>query len=157
MTLFFEVPGEPVGKARPRFTRQGHAYTPKKTSDYEREVRNSFRIAYPAHEPMAGPVSMEVYAFFGVPKSWPMKKREAALRSESLLPTGRPDASNVLKAVEDALNGLAYLDDSQIVDASVQKRYASRPRVEVSLVMGRERCPATRSAVRRAEGRKTAS
>lgn len=136
MTLFFEVPGEPVGKARPRFTRQGHAYTPKKTSDYEREVRNSFKIAYPDHEPLDGPVSMEVYAFFGVPKSWSKKKREAALCGD-ILPTGRPDWDNCGKVISDALNGgLAYGDDSQIVDASVQKRYASRPRVEVNITGG---------------------
>ena len=135
MTLFFEVPGEPVGKARPRFTRQGHAYTPKKTSDYEREVRNSFKIAYPEHEPLAGPVSLEVYAFFGVPESWSKARKEAALTGK-LLPAKRPDWDNCGKVISDALNGLAFLDDAQIVDASVQKRYASRPRVEVSITGG---------------------
>jgi Holliday junction resolvase RusA-like endonuclease len=135
MTLFFEVPGEPVGKARPRFTRQGHAYTPKKTSDYEREVRNSFRIAYPTHEPFTGPVTLEVYAFFGVPESWPKKKREAALAGDTL-PAKRPDWDNCGKVISDALNELAFADDALIVDASVQKRYASRPRVEVNITGG---------------------
>ena len=137
MSLFFEVPGEPVGKARPRFTRHGHAYTPKKTSDYEREVRNSFRIAYPDHAPYTGPVAVEVYAFFAIPPSWTKKKRESALAG-GVPHTGRPDADNCLKAVEDALNGLAFGDDSQITDASVQKRYASRPRVEVNITGGKE-------------------
>jgi Holliday junction resolvase RusA-like endonuclease len=131
-TYFFEVPGEPVGKGRPRFTRTGHTYTPKKTTDYEKAVREAFRDAHPGHEPLEGPLSMEVYAFFSVPKSWPAKKREDALCGK-LLPTGKPDASNVLKAVEDALNGYAYKDDSLITDPSVQKRYSSRPRVEVSI------------------------
>ena len=132
MSLFFVVPGEPVGKARPRFTRKGHAYTPKKTSDYEATVRNAFRVAFPGHEPYAGPLAMEVFAYFSVPKSAPAKKREAMLTGATL-PTKRPDGSNVLKGIEDALNGIAYDDDSQIVDDSIQKRYGSEPRVEVSI------------------------
>lgn len=136
MTLFFEVPGEPVGKARPRFTRKGHAYTPKKTSDYEREVRNSFRIAYPDHEPFTGAVTMGVEAVFGVPKSWPKWKREAALRGE-IPHISKPDYTNVCKSIEDGIEGLAYINDSQInCDAGGVKRYGSRPRVEVNITGG---------------------
>lgn len=132
MSLFFEVPGEPVGKARPRFTRHGHAYTPNKTRNYEREVIKAFRIAYPDHEPVGVPVALEIYAFFGVPESWSKRKREAALAGTTL-PAKRPDWDNCGKAISDALNGRAYEDDALIVDASVQKRYASRPRVEVHI------------------------
>lgn len=136
MSLFFEVPLQPVGKGRPRFTRHGHAYTPTKTRDFEKAVAQAFRVAYPDHEPFTGPVSVEVYAFFAIPESWTKKKREAALAG-GVPHIGRPDADNCLKVVEDALNGLAFVDDSQITDASVQKRYGSRPRVEVNIT-GRE-------------------
>ena len=147
MSLFFEVPGQPVGKARPRFTRTGHAYTPKKTTDYEAAVRKAFRIAYPNHEPFTGAVSIEVYAFFAIPPSWPKWKREKA--AEGQVPhLSKPDGSNVLKGVEDAIGprrhgrkvipGLAYGDDSQITDAGIQKRYATRPRVEVNITEGKE-------------------
>ena len=137
MSLFFEVPLQPVGKGRPRFTRHGHAYTPKTTRDFEESVAQAFRVAYPNHEPYKGAVSIEVYAFFAIPESWTKKKREAALAGE-VMHTGRPDADNCLKVIEDALNGLAFNDDAQITDVSVQKRYASRPRVEVNITAWRE-------------------
>lgn len=38
-SISFSVPGEPVGKGRPRFTRTGHPYTPGKTGSYESLVR----------------------------------------------------------------------------------------------------------------------
>ena len=41
--LEFTVDGEPVGKGRPRFTRNGHAYTTEKTADYEQLVKLYFR------------------------------------------------------------------------------------------------------------------
>ena len=37
------VPGEPVPKARPRMTRSGHVYTPKRTADYEAAVKAAWR------------------------------------------------------------------------------------------------------------------
>jgi Holliday junction resolvase RusA-like endonuclease len=48
-------------------------------------------------------------------------------------PTKRPDVSNVIKIIEDALNGLAYRDDSQIVRVVGEKYYSDSPRVEVEI------------------------
>ena len=45
--------------------------------------------------------------------------------SGSILPTKKPDGDNVEKAVADALNKVAYLDDSQIIEAKWQKIYAA--------------------------------
>ena len=61
------------------------------------------------------------------------KKREAALAGQ-LRPTTKPDVSNVLKGVEDALKGLWYADDSQIVGyGELGKWYAERPRIEIAM------------------------
>lgn len=138
VSLFFEVPGEPVGKARARtfvHRQSGRvvSMTPAKTKAYEESVRLAFYRAHSGQEPIAGPVALEIYAFFGVPASWSRKRKDAALAGGAVA-SKRPDWDNIGKSVSDALNGVAYLDDSQIVDASVQKRYASRPRVEVSIV-----------------------
>lgn len=56
----------------------------------------------------AGPVILSVVSHRHVPKSWPRRRRGEQ-------DTMKPDASNILKLVEDALNGIAYRDDSQIV------------------------------------------
>jgi Holliday junction resolvase RusA-like endonuclease len=71
-----------------------------------------------------------VVAEFAIPKSWP-KWRQGAAENGLVWHTIRPDASNVLKAVEDALQGVVYRDDSQIVSVVVQKAYSIDPKVVV--------------------------
>ena len=44
--MYFEVEGEVIGKGRPRFTRQGRTYTPKKTLDYERAIKRAYISKY---------------------------------------------------------------------------------------------------------------
>jgi Holliday junction resolvase RusA-like endonuclease len=129
----FTVPGEPIGKGRPRATtRAGHAalYTPKKTANYES------LIAHAAHQAMAGAVPLEcacqvqLSITVGVPASWSKKKQAAALLGE-VLPTKKPDTDNVVKAVFDGMNGVVWRDDVQAVDLFVRKRYGSTPGVFV--------------------------
>lgn len=67
-----------------------------------------------------------------VPGSWSKKKRAAALEG-SIRPTGKPDCSNMVKLVEDALNGVAWRDDSQIVSLGVRKRYAEKPETRLTI------------------------
>lgn len=130
----FTIPGEPCGKARPRVVRHGTistTYTPKKTVNYENFVKMEFQrqCGIPF---ILGPVNMEIVAFFGVPAS-ASKKRTAAMLTGMMHPTKKPDCDNIIKIVCDALNGLAYKDDAQIVHISLKKKYATAPRVEVSL------------------------
>jgi Holliday junction resolvase RusA-like endonuclease len=46
-------------------------------------------------------------------------------------PTKTPDTDNIAKSVLDALNKVAYKDDSCVVDLIVEKWYSENPRVEV--------------------------
>lgn len=117
----FTVPGTPVGKARARVTRYG-AYTPEKTVNYETLVKEMFAIKYPKHEIMEGPLKMEIRAFFPIPKST-SKKKAALMATGEIRPTKKPDTSNILKIIEDALNKIAYNDDSQIVSSCIDKYY----------------------------------
>jgi Holliday junction resolvase RusA-like endonuclease len=111
---------EPVAKARPRVTVQNgraRAYTPSKTQEAEWRIRTEWIAAHGLH-PLAGPVYLVVIAYVAMPKSMPQKRREGAL------PVTRPDADNYLKTAQDALNEVAWADDSQVVDLRVAKRYA---------------------------------
>lgn len=132
--IAFTVPGEPVGKGRPRFVRAtGRTYTPEKTANYETLVKWEYdRTAHGRSFEGDSQLCMRIIAYFQPPKS-AGKKRLAAMLDGAERPTKKPDADNILKAVADALNGLAYRDDSQIVYAEVYKRYAELPRVEVTL------------------------
>lgn len=129
------VLGEPVAQGRPRFSRQGgfvKAYDPAKSRDYKQYVR--FVASEDAPEaPVTGAVLLSLRIYRAIPKSMPKYKREAALAG-LLRPTTKPDVSNVLKGVEDALKGLWYVDDSQIVGyGTLGKWYAERPRIEVTM------------------------
>ena len=126
------IPGEPCAKQRPRTTKQGHTYTPQKTVNYETLVRQLY-ITQNFRKQLEGALKMTVRAYFAIPKSDSNKK--AYQKSIGIIrPTKRPDWDNVGKVISDALNGLAYHDDSQIVSATVEKWYSLEPRVEVILM-----------------------
>ncbi len=122
--IFFSIPGEPKGKGRPRFSRKGKfvkIYTPEETTNYEDHVRNEYRKA--AHgQIFTGEVHMEIDCYFSIPKST-SKKKTALMVSGEIRPTKKPDADNVAKIVADALNNVAYKDDTQIVELIVRRWY----------------------------------
>lgn len=129
-TVIFEVPGTPVGKARPRITRFG-AYTPEKTIVAEDTIRREYASAYKGF--MFGEKSqlyMVVNAHFPVPQSASAKTKKYMMCGV-LRPTKKPDWDNIGKLVSDALNQVAYYDDKQIVECMVRKFYSDRPRVEI--------------------------
>ena len=114
-----KVPGRPRGKARPRF-HNGHAYTPKNTRDFEKEIR----VCYLQQDgrKIDGSVSVSIEAIFKIPESWSKKKKWETI-DQGKRPEVRPDIDNIVKIVMDALNGVAYKDDSQVVDISARKVY----------------------------------
>ena len=118
--------GEPRGKGRPRFSRaSGMAYTPAATRTYEASLSYVAQQAMDGRAPLQGPVTVQMVARFGIPKSFSAKKRDAALAG-SLVPTKRPDADNLAKVL-DGLNRIVFDDDAQVVNLSLQKRYGSLP------------------------------
>lgn len=128
-SISFEIEGEPVGKGRPRFSRRcGHivTYTPAATENYEAWAKLCGKQAMAGREPISGPVAAEILFGVSVPKSWPAWRQEAALDG-AVFPIGKPDCDNLIKAIFDALNGIVWRDDSQIVRAEVSKVYAIRP------------------------------
>jgi Holliday junction resolvase RusA-like endonuclease len=130
----FTVYGEPVAQGRPRASTQGgfvRMYDPAKSRDYKDYVR----LAASEHSPatlLKGPLAVMVIAYRSIPKSF--SKRKAALaEAGKIYPVSKPDADNYLKGVKDALKGVMWVDDSQVVDAFARKRYSHKPRIEVSI------------------------
>ena len=133
----FTVPGEPVGKGRPRVVRNNgftRTYTPEKTASYENLVKLEFQ-RQGGRMLKVGPVKVWINADFRIPKSVSKRKREAMVAGH-IRPTRKPDADNIAKVVCDALNGLAWHDDSQVVMLHVEKRFAEEPEVCVTITEG---------------------
>ena len=133
MMVQFTVPGKPVGKARPRFTRAGHTYTPEKTAEYEALVRSEYaRQTQNFRFPDGVPVKVQICAHYPIPASTSRKNTERMLTGE-IAPIKKPDWDNIGKIICDSLNGVAYKDDAQITRATVIKLYSETPCVNVFL------------------------
>ena len=103
----FTVKGEPVSKARARFTKRGSkvaTYTPQKTLDGERAVAWAFKAATRGYQPDA----------------------ESTFRVEGEFYNGtrqRRDVDNMMKLVLDGLNGIAWGDDNQVTQIAAVKSW----------------------------------
>lgn len=130
----FIIPGEPVAKGRPKLSRYG-TYTPKKTKEYEEHIKQEWRKnGY--KEPLTGAVMVDITFYRSIQKSSSKAAKTAKLTGK-VKPTVKPDLDNYIKAVLDGLNGLAWVDDSQIVNISATKEYSLEPKTVV-LIWGEE-------------------
>lgn len=131
----FVVPFAPVakGRARTTWTNQGpRHYTPEATRNWEATVALYARKAMGGREPLQGALGLSAAFYLPIPVGWPLWKRQAAAAGQ-LAPTLKPDCSNLVKAVEDACNGICWGDDAQLIQTLSWKGYALSPRVEVSI------------------------
>lgn len=113
----FTIPGNPKPKERPRFGK-GRGYTTQATRDAEARVASSFRdglgIRHTIETPVTGPLRVRLRFF------------RDSMR--------RVDLDNLAKIPLDALNELAWKDDSQIVSLIASKHLdRDEPRTEIEL------------------------
>lgn len=130
--MVFQIIGKPKGKARPRFDgRHRRTFTPAVTADYERQIRQAYISSGGYLLSETKPIKILIIAQF-----------KKAVSSKKDAPTIKPDWDNIGKAVCDALNGIAYKDDSQVVSAKVYKVWAedSIPKVTVKIEVLDEQC-----------------
>lgn len=118
--LTFTIPGEPVSKARARFTGKGskvRSYTPAKTMAAEERVAWEFKSAGGRFEP-------DPEATFAVSVTFHNGTRQ------------RRDVDNMLKLILDGLNGVAWVDDTQVMEVTGRKRFTTKAeaRTEVNVV-----------------------
>jgi len=129
------IPIKAVGKERPRFHPQfKYAYTPKKTKDFEAAIAAHFSVYMRKHGYITeeGPVCVDMTVYNRVPASWSKKKKQQAL-SGKLRPVRTPDGDNILKAVLDGLNGVAYVDDKQVVQFHFNRLYNDKDLINIKI------------------------
>lgn len=137
-SICFTIPGKPQGKARARTfynpkTKGMSSMTPEKTVLYENLISTCYLQAA-GEERFSDEdyLLVRIQAYFELAKSISKKKREEMLQG-MILPAKKPDIDNIVKSVLDALNQVAYRDDTQVVELHVRKQYSDRPRVEVCI------------------------
>lgn len=119
------IPGNPVAKGRPRVGKFG-TYTPKKTEDFESYVKYCWAAEYGSIKPSDKPLDVSIIFDMPIPKS-ASKKAKASMDIGETKHVKKPDLDNMAKAVLDSLNGLAYIDDSQIFSLTLYKTYSEQP------------------------------
>ena len=110
--LLFHIKMVPVPKGRPRMTRSGICFTPKATRDAENIVRQQIMRQFDGPA-FLGPLSVVLRFWLVKPKT-----------SRNPMPTVKPDLDNFIKII-DALNGVLWVDDCQIVHIEASKHYCA--------------------------------
>ncbi|MEE8382241.1 MAG: RusA family crossover junction endodeoxyribonuclease [Thermodesulfobacteriota bacterium] len=111
----FIILGNPIAQGRPRFARRGNfvvTYDPEKSKEWKNEIIRQ-AVAQKA-EVLEGALRVELMFRMKRPKSLPKKVKYHIKK---------PDLDNLAKAVLDALSGICYNDDSQIVSMGLFKSY----------------------------------
>lgn len=136
MVRKFVVLGDPIGKGRPRFRRVGEytqTYSPARTANYETLIKLEYHAQCEDYMFDANAaLGMRIMAYKPIPKGT-SKRKMAQMLDNHIRPAKKPDWDNIGKIVCDALNNVAFRDDSQIVDGTVVKCYSEQPRIEVEI------------------------
>lgn len=134
----FHVPGKPQGKARARTVRHDGngcsiSYTPDNTVLYENFIKDQFLNHSKGFYMESGrPVAVRIVARFLPPKST-SKKRSLDMLEGREFPLKKPDTDNIIKVVQDALNGVAYHDDKQVMYVTAKKVYSAIEGLDITV------------------------
>ena len=130
----FIVPGIPVPQGRPRFVKMGNlvkVYDPQKSVNYKKLIKEAAEKYKPLNL-IEEPVDLILFFSLPIPKAFNKAKRKLALDYD-IFPLGKPDVDNLAKGVIDALTGIIWKDDSQIIYLGVGKGYGEEPSVEIEI------------------------
>lgn len=125
----------PQPQSRPRFTARGryvHAYENKKITMYKHMVAATYQSYFGSVKPTEKAIAVDVVFYRPVQKSISKIERQRRLTGKSL-PAIKPDIDNYVKAILDALNGVAFRDDKQIISLNAKKLYSDKPRTEIEI------------------------
>lgn len=117
----FEIPLQAVAKQRPRFS-NGKVYTPQKTRNFENDIL--YFVSRENVTKIRGPISARIEVFYQKPKS---------ISKRAIWKVTKPDVDNIAKSVLDALNGYCYVDDNQVCELYISKKYSDRSYILLTL------------------------
>ena len=100
----------------------------KKTKPWMQAVSGTVRAEYDG-EPLPGPLRCDMQFRMMRPKGHYGSGKNAGViksRFTNAFPTGRPDRVKLIRSTEDALTGILWKDDSQVVAGIESKIYVER-------------------------------
>lgn len=135
------IHGDPVGKQSNRVVtdRNGHSksYIPEKSREYMTEIKWLFKNKYRCHKLLAGSISLEIKAYIKIPTrfhgEYVTKEKKRLMLLNEIKPTNTPDCDNISKLICDGLTDICWVDDAQVTDLTVTKRFDPDPRVELTI------------------------
>lgn len=122
------LPGVPVCWSAPYVGARGCF---SKKTPIKNQIRPVVREQYD-HDPLQCAVSVDFVFFMPIPKATSKKKRYMMI-NDQVFHDKTPDRSNLVKFYEDVLQGIVYLNDSQIIDGNAAKYYGEIPRTEIHI------------------------
>jgi Holliday junction resolvase RusA-like endonuclease len=130
----FRIPGKPQAWQRAGISRRRGRpvvhFTPAETRAFKRVVALLAKAAMAGRKPVHGPLVLDATFCMPIPRSWP-KRDQLAAEQGLVFPTSRPDIDNLIKGVKDALTGIVWVDDCQVVRTHLQKVYSRAPSTDV--------------------------
>lgn len=125
--VILEIKGTPV--AWQRAGRNGkRSFTPMKTKAAEERIKGEYILC--GARMLEGPIEAVFEFIYEPPRSWSNRKRLMAIGQPKIT---RPDNDNLAKLCQDALNGVAYTDDSQIYKILINKVYGEEAKTIIRL------------------------
>lgn len=129
------VPFKHKHGARIAYSRDGkpfvHEYPHPESAAWEKAIGQIAAVHMRGRPPSDRPLALLVHSFIPIPPSWSAREHEAAI-AHAILPTSKPDWDNYGK-ITDALNGVVWRDDAQVVDGRVIKRYSTEPALRIEV------------------------
>lgn len=143
MILKFDILGEPFSKQSFRFARRGnyiHKYQPKSIVVKEDGVSWQILNQLPrGFVPTTEAVELDIVYIFPPLKSWSKKKLAELESGKKMYKTTKPDLQdNLCKGLCDAMEGIVFINDSQICSLRSEKVYGLTPKtiLEVHILSG---------------------
>lgn len=125
------VLGEPVAKERVRVA-GGRAFTPKRTKAYEAQVAWEYKKQKGKFYDKE-PVTVKIKLYFTPPKSTTKRELQKISTGQAMY-MGKKDIDNIAKSILDGLNGVAYIDDRQVVELTISKEFTlTTTRAEIAI------------------------
>lgn len=124
--MTYMIPGNPIAWKRA-------GINGKKFFDQQTQDKSAYRIVFESQHdaaPFDGPLLFDITFFMKIPASLsPGQRARMHLTHHSI----KPDASNLLKFIEDAATGILYFDDRQIAQVKLSKYWSLEPRTLLTI------------------------